>query len=152
MRRRVHIGWAEDVPEGGSLGFDPDATGRDTLFVVRSGGDLHAWYDRCPHEGVTPLPLKRHVYLNAKRTRIVCFAHGAQFEIASGECVVGPCRGSRLERAAVTVDADGGLLFDAEETPGRPTGRVTGGGDDAGGRRPPGECLAVQTVERSWNS
>lgn len=85
-----------EIPDGESRGFDPDGVERDTLFIVRQGAKLYGWRDQCPHEGETPLPWQRHRYLNAMRTRIVCFAHGAQFNIATGECILGPCRGSFL--------------------------------------------------------
>lgn len=97
----------EDIPDGDARGFDPGGVGRDTLFIVRQGDRLHGWHDRCPHEGDTPLPWRRHAYLNKKRTRIVCFAHGAQFEIASGRCVLGPCMGGRLDPVTLAINSCG---------------------------------------------
>lgn len=97
----------EDLPDGDARGFDPAGVGRDTLFIVRQGQRLHGWQDRCPHEGDTPLPWRRHAYLNKKRTRIVCFAHGAQFEIASGLCLLGPCAGQRLAAVPLAVGPQG---------------------------------------------
>ena len=67
------------------------------------------WWDRCPHEGATPLPYRRHAYLNKAATRIVCYAHGAQFEIQSGRCVIGPCLGESLSAVPLEVSADGGV-------------------------------------------
>jgi nitrite reductase/ring-hydroxylating ferredoxin subunit len=109
MDKLVTLGRMADIPDGDARGFDPGRTGRDTLFVVRRGALLHGWLDRCPHERVTPLPYRRHAYLNAKKTRIVCFAHGAQFDIASGECLVGPCLGEFLTGVPLTVDSQGEL-------------------------------------------
>jgi len=111
----------EDIPDGDARGFDPSGVGRDTLFIVRQGNRLHGWYDRCPHEGDTPLPWRRHGYLNKNRTRIVCFAHGAQFEIASGICMLGPCLGERLDPVQLVIDAQGEVtLIDVPPTPGAP--------------------------------
>jgi len=101
----------DDIPDGEARGFDPAGTGRDTLFVVRQGSKLYAWHDRCPHEGLTPLPLCRHNYLNRKRSRIVCFAHGAQFEIDTGVCVLGPCIGQRLDPVPLLIAPDGAVTL-----------------------------------------
>lgn len=104
------LGRIDDIPDGGARGFDPAASGRDALFVVRRGAVLRGWLDRCPHEGATPLPYKRHVYLNKAGTRIDCFAHGAQFEIDSGRCVSGPCLGEALTPVPLQGLPDGRLL------------------------------------------
>jgi nitrite reductase/ring-hydroxylating ferredoxin subunit len=96
----------DDLPDGDSRGFDPGASGRDTIFVVRQGRALHAWCNACPHHG-TPMAWRRHAYLNAARDRIVCGAHGAQFEIASGRCTLGPCLGQTLTPVTLTVGDDG---------------------------------------------
>jgi len=109
MDTQLTLGRIDDVPEGGARGFDPGGAGRDSLFVVRRGNALHGWLDRCPHEGVTPLPWRRHAYLNAARDRIVCSAHGAQFDIASGECLLGPCRGEFLTPVPLATTPRGEL-------------------------------------------
>lgn len=96
----------DDLPDGHSRGFDPHASGRDTIFVVRQGHALHGWRNACPHHG-TPMAWRRHAYLNAARDRIVCGAHGAQFEIATGLCTLGPCLGQSLAPVALTLRDDG---------------------------------------------
>lgn len=110
MSQLVPLCDVDDLPDRSSRGFDPARTGRDTLFVVRVGTTLHGWHDRCPHEGDTPLPYRRHGYLNRAGTRIVCFAHGAQFDIGSGQCLSGPCIGQFLARVPLNVRADGQVL------------------------------------------
>jgi nitrite reductase/ring-hydroxylating ferredoxin subunit len=91
----------DDVPEGTSRGFDPWSDGYDTMLVVRHGGRLYAWRDACPHFGDTPMAWRKDSYLNAERTRIVCAAHGAQFEIETGKCTLGPCLGQSLQPVEV---------------------------------------------------
>jgi nitrite reductase/ring-hydroxylating ferredoxin subunit len=115
MNHSVPLCHVDDLPDRSSRGFDPARTGRDTLFVVRTGATLHGWIDRCPHEGDTPLPYRRHAYLNKAATRIVCFAHGAQFDIGSGRCVAGPCVGQSLARVPLTVCADGQVLAEVHQ-------------------------------------
>jgi nitrite reductase/ring-hydroxylating ferredoxin subunit len=97
-----------DLPDGSSRGFDPERTGKDTLLVVRQGEQLYAYLDACPHEGGTPMAWRKDEYLNGDHSRIVCHAHGAQFDIASGVCTLGPCLGQSLQRVAVTI-RDGGI-------------------------------------------
>lgn len=110
----------DDLPDGGSRGFDPLATGRDTLFVVRRGPQLHAYVNACPHHG-TPMAWRKDAYLDGTGEHIVCAAHGAQFEIHSGLCTLGPCLGDRLTPVALSVGADGSVHIpapqDTETTP-----------------------------------
>ena len=110
----VRLCHAGELAEGTSRGFDPTATGRDTLFVVRRGG-LHAYRNACPHWGGTSLAWRKDAFLNANATRIVCAAHGAQFEIATGACTLGPCMGEALTRVRLIHLEDGSLLVDPEE-------------------------------------
>lgn len=84
------------LPEGGARGFDPEGCGQTSVFAVRHGGVVRVYADRCPHHG-TPMAWRRDAYLNAAGDRIVCAAHGAQFEIDTGRCVLGPCLGDRLD-------------------------------------------------------
>lgn len=100
----------DDLPDGDSRGFDlrpvGAGAGRDTIFVVRQGTSVHGWLNVCPHYGA-PLAWRRHAYLNAARDRIVCSAHGAQFEIRTGACLLGPCLGRALTPVPLTLHDDG---------------------------------------------
>jgi nitrite reductase/ring-hydroxylating ferredoxin subunit len=102
-----------DLIDGESRGFDPQGRGQDTVFVIRCGARVVVYRDACPHEG-SPMAWRRHAYLNAARDRIVCHAHGAQFEIDTGRCVLGPCIGASLQRLAHRIDADGDVLLTSE--------------------------------------
>lgn len=104
-----------DLPEGGARGFPSLG-----IFALRNKGRVHAWRDACPHYGDTPLAWRRDAYLNADGSRIVCGAHGAQFEPDTGLCTLGPCLGQSLTRVAVSVAADGDLVAHiqpVQETP-----------------------------------
>jgi nitrite reductase/ring-hydroxylating ferredoxin subunit len=100
-----------ELPDPGTRGFDPDGAGHDALFVVRRGREIHAYRDACPHFGDTPMAWRKDAYLSGDGTRIVCHAHGAQFDIASGECLIGPCVGKRLTRVAIDVTDDGDVVL-----------------------------------------
>lgn len=95
------------MTDGESRGFDPLREGRDTLFIVRHEDRPYAWRNACPHEQAAPLAWRKNAYLDADRTHIVCSAHGAEFEIASGLCILGPCLGQSLTPLRAAVDPDG---------------------------------------------
>jgi nitrite reductase/ring-hydroxylating ferredoxin subunit len=99
----------EDLEDGNSRGFDPHGAGRDTVFIVRRGARVSAWRDACPHVDGAPLAWRKDAYLNADRSAIVCYGHGAMFDIETGACLQGPCLGQSLTRAAVDVAPDGSL-------------------------------------------
>lgn len=101
----------DDLLDGDSRGFDTQGSGHDTVLVVRRGAQIHAWLDACPHYGGTPLAWRRHAYLNAARDRIVCAAHGAQFEIDTGLCTIGPCLGDSLTPLPVELTECGRVLL-----------------------------------------
>jgi nitrite reductase/ring-hydroxylating ferredoxin subunit len=100
------------LAEGASRGFDPEGRGQPSVFVVRRGGAVHAYADSCPHHG-TPMAWRRDAYLNAAGDRIVCAAHGAQFEIDTGLCVLGPCLGDRLSPVPWRL-SDGEIVIAAD--------------------------------------
>ena len=97
----------EELVQGRSRGFDPQSVGRDTMFVVRTPHGLHGWRNACPHINGAPMAWRKDAYLNAAADRIVCFAHGAQFDIETGLCLSGPCLGQRLTPVPLLVDGEG---------------------------------------------
>lgn len=92
-----------ELADGASRGFDPLQSGQDTMFLVRRAGVVHAWQNRCPHDGVSPMAWRKDAYLNADGSRIVCYAHGAQFDVATGMCHLGPCFGQSLVPAGIRI-------------------------------------------------
>ncbi|MBT9488743.1 MAG: Rieske (2Fe-2S) protein [Rubrivivax sp.] len=107
----------DELPDGDARGFALQGRERDTLFIVRHGDALHAWRNVCPHHGAA-LAWRPHAYLNAARDRIVCGAHGAQFEIHTGLCTLGPCLGQALTPVPLTITGAGEvhLVTAPEET------------------------------------
>ncbi|AOK19247.1 hypothetical protein WT26_25225 [Burkholderia cepacia] len=93
-----------ELPDRGSRGFDPHAIGRDMVLVVRDGASVYAYADSCPHHPGAPMAWRKDAYLNGDGTRIVCHGHGAQFDIATGACVLGPCLGQALTPLSLDVD------------------------------------------------
>ena len=99
---------ASELAEGRARGFDPTGAGRDTMFVVRREG-LHAYRNECPHWANTSMAWRKDAFLDAHGTRIVCAAHGAQFEIDTGLCTLGPCIGDYLTPVELIPSEDGSL-------------------------------------------
>lgn len=93
----------EDIEDPGARGFSlPGAEPAREIFVVRTGDSVNAYVNSCPHIG-TPLEFRPDQFLTRDRTEILCSTHGARFEINSGACIAGPCRGQSLQRVPVKV-------------------------------------------------
>ena len=99
----------DDISEPGSRGFVLQiGEARFHGFVVRRGGQVHGYVDRCPHAGL-PLAQKLDDYLTPTGDLIACSWHGALFDIDTGACVGGPCVGQAL-RPWPVVALDGFIV------------------------------------------
>jgi nitrite reductase/ring-hydroxylating ferredoxin subunit len=83
-------------------------------FVVRKGGQVFAYLNRCPHAG-HPLNLFANEFLTQDKSLLMCRSHGACFDITTGLCVVGPCVGAHLRSITVRVERDYVMLVDDPE-------------------------------------
>jgi nitrite reductase/ring-hydroxylating ferredoxin subunit len=102
----------EDIRDGGAKGFGPPEGGFTGLFAVRRGEEVYVYVNSCPHIGV-PLDWVPDRFLTADGGRIVCATHGAEFNIADGLCLRGPCFGDRLE--AVMIQVKDGVILVPED-------------------------------------
>ncbi len=93
----------DELPEGTSKGFPPPPGGFAGLFAVHHAGAVHVYVNSCPHLGV-PLDWLPDRFLSADGERIVCATHGAEFRIADGACLLGPCQGAGLEPVAIQIN------------------------------------------------
>ncbi len=71
-------------------------------FVVRRGDAVFAYQNFCVHVG-HPLNWRPDNFLTPEGDRIICASHGALYDIASGACTGGPCRGRELRRVEVEI-------------------------------------------------
>lgn len=58
------------------------------LLVVRAGGGVLAYVNACPHQYL-PLDYRGGQLVSADGTKLMCTAHGARFDILTGEVVDG---------------------------------------------------------------
>jgi nitrite reductase/ring-hydroxylating ferredoxin subunit len=97
-----------DIPDNGAKGF-PGADGAFTgLVVVRQGDRVYVYENACPHIG-TPLDWTPDRFLSVDGRHLICATHGAEFTIATGACISGPCRGDYLTPVNAVID-DGVIL------------------------------------------
>jgi nitrite reductase/ring-hydroxylating ferredoxin subunit len=100
---------ARSIEPGGARAFSLSRmaeTGEARPFgivVVRTIADeFFGYVNACPHEG-TWLNVGADEFFSRDRAVLRCGRHGANFEIDTGLCVDGPCKGASLEPIALTV-------------------------------------------------
>lgn len=99
-----------ELPEGGPHAFNTLIDGNNvSLLVVRSPSQFSVYLNQCPHQG-RRLDYAPGQFLT-KSGNIICAAHGATFELATGLCVQGPCRGESLQSLPAELH-DGRLRVD----------------------------------------
>ncbi|UTD26183.1 Rieske 2Fe-2S domain-containing protein [Bradyrhizobium sp. WD16] len=73
------------------------------IFVVRThANEVFGYVNVCPHEGKW-LNFGDGEFFSRDRAFLRCGRHGALFEIDSGLCIAGDCKGQSLEPVAVTL-------------------------------------------------
>jgi len=79
-----------------------------SVVVVRHEGELHAYWNSCPHLSV-PLNWGPNRFLDPSKQYLQCATHGALFQLDDGLCVSGPCMDDRLDR--IVIEREGGDHF-----------------------------------------
>lgn len=97
---KFRIGRGADVREG---------------FVIRRGGELHAYRNECRHIPMT-MDWVENRFLSRDRCWIQCSTHGALYEITTGLCVAGPPAGKSLRSLPVKVE-DGRIVVHVPSDP-----------------------------------
>lgn len=104
VRSRTRLCWLDEIADPGSRGFSVVIAGRtESILLVRKGGAVFAYHNRCPHTG-SPLDWMPDQFLNLGKDHIQCATHAALFRIEDGLCVAGPCTGDALTALPVAVD------------------------------------------------
>ena len=65
------------------------------IIIIRWGKQVFGYVNRCPHDGVN-LDWERGTFLDGNGIRLQCGKHGALFELGTGMCIEGPCKGRPL--------------------------------------------------------
>ncbi|QID17753.1 Rieske 2Fe-2S domain-containing protein [Nitrogeniibacter mangrovi] len=74
-------------------------------FAVRFDGRAYAYVNACAHVPVE-LDWMEGDFFDSDRRYLICATHGARYEPETGYCVMGPCRGARLQPLTI-VERDG---------------------------------------------
>ena len=97
-----------DIPSQRARGFQLLIVGDDgsprpwPIVIVRWGRQVFGYVNKCPHDGVN-LDWETNQFLDPNGVRLMCGKHGALFELGTGICVDGPCKGKGLTPIALTV-------------------------------------------------
>lgn len=65
-------------------------------FVVRYEGTAFAYVNQCAHVPVE-LDWKEGEFFTVNKDYLICATHGAHYEPQTGHCVMGPCKGKKLQ-------------------------------------------------------
>lgn len=105
---------SDELIEGGrGVRFMVDRQGvREPAFVVRFGGRVHAYLNRCAHVPVE-LDWQQGEFFDHSGLYLICATHGALYAPESGLCLGGRCNGKGL--VAVAVIEQDRLIFLIEE-------------------------------------
>lgn len=117
MAREQVICRSEALEEGGEgVRFSVVSAGEEVpAFVVRYGGEAHAYENRCAHVPVQ-LDWEPGRFFDHSGLYLVCATHGATYEPETGRCIAGPCKGRRLRKLTV-AERDGEVVLPGPDGP-----------------------------------
>jgi nitrite reductase/ring-hydroxylating ferredoxin subunit len=85
-------------------------------FVVRHQGKVVAYLNRCAHTGLE-LDWIAGRFLDSERRWLICAAHGALYEPATGACAGGPCAGRGALAPVPVLEIDGVVYWKGDGPP-----------------------------------
>lgn len=105
MTRMFHICALTDIADPGAKEFQVENSAGQAWygFIVRKGEAVFAYANSCPHTGAM-LNWAPDRFLTRAGNQIMCGVHGALFEIETGFCTAGPCKGQSLRDLEVRVE------------------------------------------------
>ncbi|MBS0308902.1 MAG: Rieske (2Fe-2S) protein [Proteobacteria bacterium] len=106
---------SDELTEGGKGRRFPVRAGMEdtTGFVVRYGGGVHAYLNRCAHVPIE-LDWNEGEFFDMSGLYLMCSTHGAIYLPGSGRCVGGPCNGGRL-RPIAAIEKEGQIFWQADD-------------------------------------
>jgi len=94
-----------DVGEGGTEVCVQSASGPVYIMLFHYRGAIRAYVNECPHQRM-PLNWAPDTFMLRGPSLLVCAHHGARFDLGSGKCMGGACRGADLKRVRISVKED----------------------------------------------
>ena len=76
---------------------------RLAVFIVKCGAEIRGYVNSCPHARL-PLNWRDDAFFDISRTFLFCANHGAHFDVMTGLCLRGPCKGQSLAPFPVAID------------------------------------------------
>ena len=83
-------------------------------FVLRFGGRVHAYLNRCAHMPME-LDWREGEFFDLQRRDLICSTHGAAYAADSGKCIGGPCGGNPLVKLRVEERAGSVYYLGSED-------------------------------------
>lgn len=80
-----------------------------TGFVVRYGGVVYGYLNRCAHVPIE-LDWAEGEFFESSGLYLMCATHGAVYAPDTGKCKGGPCTGAHL-RKIMTMERDGQVVW-----------------------------------------
>lgn len=78
---------------------------RVPVFVLKYHDHILGYVNSCPHVRL-PLNWAEDIFFDITGTYLFCANHGARFDVMTGLCLRGPCKGQSLKPFPVRVDGD----------------------------------------------
>lgn len=73
------------------------------ILITRKGSQYYGFENACPHQGMR-LDAIPGQFLDENGNFLACGNHGAQFDLDTGHCFMGPCQGQRLTPIDLVID------------------------------------------------
>ncbi len=100
-------GSLEDAGKG--VRFEVEYFGQPApAFVVRYGGEVHGYLNRCAHVAME-LDWQEGVFFDSSGRDLLCSTHGAVYDPRSGRCLGGPC--NRTPLVKLVIEERGGMVY-----------------------------------------
>lgn len=112
-QERIICSSAEVVEKSAGVRFAlPELGPHVTGFAVRFDGKVYAYVNQCAHVPVE-LDWNEGDFFDVGKRYLICATHGAHYAPETGYCVMGPCKGMRLQAIKV-VERDNRILINLE--------------------------------------
>ena len=105
----------DDIGESLLVTLRQKETGdRKEAVIVRRKDEFKCWLNYCKH--ITTINIQKGEEAPIREDEIVCENHGAMFNLDSGICTFGPCKGAVLDEVDVVTESGSIMLTDEKYT------------------------------------